>query len=72
MSEITFREEKQSADFEIVLLERDRLGNPTGKKISYMSNEGSKICEFHDKHCEMQKAKMGKNKRKRRNKKQGK
>ena len=70
MGEIKFQEEKQYADFEIVLLDKEycpvrkRLV-PTGKKVSYCSNNGDDIYEFWQKHEELQKAKSGKKGRKR-------
>lgn len=55
------------ADFEIVLLDRDRHGNPTGKKRSFSSDNGSEIYDFYVKHEAIMKAiqrKKGKNKTK--------
>jgi hypothetical protein len=76
MSQINLQEDKQYADFEIVLLEKQycpiqkRLV-PTGKKVSYCSNSGDDLWKFYEKHEEMQKAKAGKKGRKR-NRKQDK
>ena len=76
MTEISFQEEKQYAEFEVVLLEKrycpsEKRLVPTGKKVSYCSSEGDKIWEFYQKHEGMQKAKAGKKGRKR-NREQGK
>lgn len=76
MNQINFQEEKQYADFEIVLLDKQycpiqkRLV-PTGKKVSFCSDNGGDIYSFYKKHEEMQKTKGGKKGRKR-NKKQDK
>ena len=71
MSEINFQEEKQVADFQLVLLDRDRNGRPTGKKYVYSSNEGSELADLYQKHVDAMKAKMGRKGRKR-NRKQDK
>ena len=55
---LDIQEEKQSHDFQIVLLDRDKFGKPTGKKAYYSSNEGSKIEEFFLKHQEQMKARL--------------
>lgn len=76
MNQIKFQEEKQYADFEIVLLDKQycpvqKKLVPTGKKVSFCSDSGDEIYNFYQKHEELQKAKAGKKGRKR-NKKQDK
>jgi len=75
MNAIQIQEEKQAADFQIVLLDKkycpiQKKLVPTGKKISYSANDGNSIWEFYQKHEEMQKAKAGRKKRRNKNKKQ--
>ena len=75
MSQLKIEEERQSHDFEIVLLDKDYdpVQNclvPNGKKVSYCSDEGSKIWDFWQKHEDMMKAKMGKRGRKKNRKRQ--
>ena len=53
-----------SGGFEIVLLDRDNKGVPTGKKIRFRSDSASKISDFYDKHVSLQAAKQGRNKKK--------
>lgn len=76
MTEIKFQEERQYADFEIVLLEKEYCPNrkmmvPTGRKVSFCSDNGNDIADFYEKHEQMQKAKGGRKGRKR-NRKQSK
>lgn len=76
MTEISFSEERQYADFEIVLLDKkycpiQKTLVPTGKKVSFCSDNGNDIADFYEKHEQMQKAKAGKRGRKR-NRKQNK
>jgi hypothetical protein len=66
MTDINLQEEKQVADFQIVLLDRDKNGRPTGKKFVYSSNDGSDLADFYQKHENTMKAKMS-NKKRRRN-----
>jgi len=76
MSKINFLEEKQSADFQIVLLDKQycpitKKLVPTGKKVVYSSDNGSDIASFYYKHEQDMKARGGK-KRNRRNRKKNK
>jgi hypothetical protein len=41
----------QNFSFELVLQVRDRLGNPTGKKKYYGSNNGNDLATFYNKNC---------------------
>ena len=38
--------EKDSAKIEIVLVERDRKGNPIGRKKAFKSNKGKDVFDF--------------------------
>lgn len=65
---------KVTADFEVVLQTRDQKGNPTGKTVSFCSNDGNKICDFYEKHQAMMNViqnKRRKKRKKRNNKKEG-
>lgn len=50
--------------FEIVLLDRDRFGNPNGKKNSYSSDSANDIYNFYMKHEENMRIKGAKKKSK--------
>ena len=65
---IDFSEQEPNPPIEIVLLDRDHKGIPTGKKNSFSSNSGSEIYDFYEKHCAMLEAKT-RNKKRKKNKK---
>lgn len=71
MSDLNFSAKGQDANFEIVVLERDKNGLPTGRKIRYSSDSASEIWDFHHTHESTQKAKRKKKRKKKKKKKNG-
>ena len=66
------KEVQEIKDFELVLLDRDNEGKPTGRKVSMSSNSGSEIFDFFEQHEQLMKNKQRKHRNKNRNKKRNK